>query len=141
MISASTTSSTLPMSWVWVGKLLSFRCYTASGGSCNSSWLTKGIGCGCICHTGSDGTPSCCGAWPSARQTYCYSCAHWSEANRIIAHLVAKGDVTMTMPTVGMTGNFKVPKPANEPPRSYAPGSPEAGAVLHRIEQLSDDVR
>lgn len=47
----------------------------------------------------------------------------------------------MTMPTVGMTGNFKVPKPANEPPRSYAPGSPEAGAVLHRIEQLSDDVR
>src|SRR5690625_2256639 len=47
----------------------------------------------------------------------------------------------MTMPTVGMTGNFKVPKPANEPPRSYAPRSPEANAVLHRIQELSHHVR
>src|SRR5699024_12039874 len=47
----------------------------------------------------------------------------------------------MTMPTVGMTGNFKVPKPANEPPRSYAPGSSEANAVLHRIQELSHHVR
>lgn len=47
----------------------------------------------------------------------------------------------MTLPTVSMTGNFRVPEPVNEPPRSYAPGSPEAEAVLQRLQQMSSQVR
>ena len=44
-------------------------------------------------------------------------------------------------PRVSMTGNFRVPKPVNEPPLDYAPGSAEAQAVLQRIAERCDQVR
>ena len=47
----------------------------------------------------------------------------------------------MTLPRVPMAGNFQVPRPINELPRDYAPGSPEATAVLERIQTLSSQVR
>ncbi|HJF14048.1 MAG TPA: L-glutamate gamma-semialdehyde dehydrogenase [Enteractinococcus helveticum] len=43
-------------------------------------------------------------------------------------------------PRVSMTGNFRVPKPVNEPPLDYAPGSAEAKAVTARIAELSEQV-
>ncbi|MGK5682351.1 L-glutamate gamma-semialdehyde dehydrogenase [Actinoplanes sp. URMC 104] len=40
-----------------------------------------------------------------------------------------------------MTGNFRVPRPHNEPERSFAPGSPEADSVRAQIKHIESQVR
>jgi 1-pyrroline-5-carboxylate dehydrogenase len=40
---------------------------------------------------------------------------------------------------VGFSGNRRVPKPVNEPVRTYAPGSPERAALKSRLESMAKE--
>ncbi|MCO4272932.1 hypothetical protein NG701_00525 [Pseudarthrobacter sp. HLT3-5] len=47
----------------------------------------------------------------------------------------------MPIQTVSVAGNFRVPVPANEPSRDFAPGSQEAQDVLKKISEVKSAVR
>lgn len=43
--------------------------------------------------------------------------------------------------SVSVAGNFRVPAPVNEPPRTFEPASPESGAIAAEINRVTSAVR